>query len=76
MCIKDLVTWFSKRNCEIVVLIESHGYIDLILPPPLHLSPFPSLSLFPFTVMEYFIDILGVWGRAMTLQLFHPFEMH
>lgn len=35
-----------------------------------------SVSLSPFTVMEYFIDILGVWDRAMTVQLFYPFQMH
>lgn len=40
---------------------------------PLYLSCSHSLSLSPFTVMEYFIDILGVWDRAMTLQLFYPF---
>lgn len=44
---------------------------------PLHLShSLCSLALSPFTVMEYFIDILGVGGRAMTLQLFYPFQMH
>ena len=37
--------------------------------------PLSSMSLSPFTVMEYYIDILGVWGRAMTLQLFYPFQM-
>lgn len=63
---------FSMRNCEIVASTGSYGYVDLIIFFPFHLSPFPSpllsVSLSPFTVMEYFIDILGVWGRAMTPQ--------
>ncbi len=75
MCVKDCVTWLSIRNCEVVVLIESQGYIDLIH-SSLSICLPSSLSLSPFTVMEYFIDILGVWGRAMTPQLFHPFERH
>lgn len=76
--IKDSVTWFSIRNCKFVASIESHGYIDSTPPPtpPHSICLSVSLSLSPFTVMEYFIDILGVWGSAMTLQLFHPFKMH
>lgn len=66
----------SIRKCEILFLIESHRYIDLILSFPFVSLPLSSLSLSPFIVMGYFIDILGVWDRAMTLQLCYPFEMH